>query len=159
MSFSYMHGPSELPLLGETVGRCFDRIAMNFPENDALVSCHQGIRYTWSQLHHEVETVARGLLSLGVQRGDRVGMWSPNCAEWLIAQYAMAKAGAIMVNVNPAYRLRDLQYALTQSGVSVLISARGFRAADYAAMIDELRPALPALQTVVFVGPDRRGSA
>jgi fatty-acyl-CoA synthase len=151
---SYIHGPSETPLLGETIGQCLDRIVAQFPESDALVSRHQEIRYTWRELHRQVETVARGIMSLGVQRGDRVGVWSPNCAEWLIAQYALAKIGAIMVNVNPAYRLRELEHALNQSGVSVLISARGFRNTSYVAMIDELAPKLPALKNIIYIGRD-----
>ena len=146
-------------MLGETIGKCLDRISAKFPDSDALVSCHQGIRYTYRELHSDVEIVARGIMSLGVKRGDRVGVWSPNCAEWLIAQYALAKAGAIMVNVNPAYRLRELEHALTQSGVSVLISARGFRSVNYAAMIEELAPSLPALKIVVYIGPHRQGNA
>src|SRR5262249_26247511 len=97
VTLSYSHVPSETPLLGETIGACLDRMASTFGESDALISCHQGIRYTYRQLRHEAETVARGLMSLGVERGDRVGVWSPNCAEWLIAQYASAKTGAIMV--------------------------------------------------------------
>ena len=154
MTPSYIHGPSQTPLLGETIARCFDRIVAQFPESDALVSCHQGIRYTWRELHREVETVARGIMSLGVQQGERVGVWSPNWAEWLIAQYALAKIGAIMVNINPAYRLRELEHALMQSGVSVLISARGFRNTNYVAMIDELAPKLPSLKTVIYTGRD-----
>src|SRR6266566_1056718 len=138
---------------------CMDGICEQFADRDALISRHQGLRYTYGQLKQEVESAARGMISIGVKRGDRVGVWSPNCAEWLIAQYALAKAGAIMVNVNPAYRLRELEHALTQSGVSVLISARGFRTVDYAAMIEELAPALPALKTVVYIGPHRRGNA
>src|SRR5207302_3980881 len=151
---SYIHGPSETPLLGETIGQCLDRIVAQFPESDAVVSCHQRIRYTWRELHRQVETVARGIMSLGVRRGDRVGMWSPNCAEWLIAQFALAKIGAIMVDINPAYRLRELEHALMQSGVSVLISARGFRNTNYVAMIDELAPKLPSLKTVIYTGRD-----
>jgi fatty-acyl-CoA synthase len=155
---SYISGSSETPMIGDTIGRCFDRIAARFPDSEALVSCYQGIRYTWRELHREVERVARGILSLDVKRDDRVGVWSPNCAEWLIAQYALAKAGAIMVNVNPAYRLRELEHALTQSGVSVVIAARGFRSTNYVAMIDELAPKLSALKAVIYIGRERHGS-
>src|SRR5216684_8664425 len=126
VTLSYINGVSETPLLGETIGQCLDRISARFADADALVSRHQGVRYTYRELHRQVEIVARGLMSLGVKRGDRVGVWSPNCAEWFVAQYALAKAGAIMVHVNPAYRLRELEHALAQSGVSVLLSARGF---------------------------------
>jgi fatty-acyl-CoA synthase len=149
-----VHGRSNTALLGETIGQCFDRIVERFSSHDALVSCHQERRFTYGQLHAEVERVARGLLSLGVNRGDRVGIFSPNCAEWAITQYAAAKAGAILVNVNPAYRLRELGYALSQSGASVLVAARRFRSADYAAMVRELRPELPDLAHVVYVGTE-----
>ncbi|HKF67092.1 MAG TPA: AMP-binding protein [Vicinamibacterales bacterium] len=149
---SYVHGQSNTGLLGETIGQCFDRIVSRFPNHDALVSCHQELRFTYKQLHAEVERVARGLLSLGVNRGARVGIFSPNCVEWPISQYAAAKVGAILVNINPAYRLRELGYALMQSGVSVLVAARRFRSADYVAMVRELRPELPELAHVVYLG-------
>ena len=155
MTRSYVHGPSHIPLLGETIGECLDRITVACGERDALISCHQRVRYTYSQLHREAERIACGLLALGVEPGDRVGIWSPNCAEWLIAQYALAKVGAITVNINPAYRLRELEYALQQSGVSILIAARRFRDGDYVAMLNELAPKLPSLRTVVYLGPDR----
>jgi fatty-acyl-CoA synthase len=148
---SYVHGRSTTPLLGETIGACLDRIAASFEDREALVSCHQELRFSYRQLHAEVERVARGLLAVGVNRGDRVGIFSPNCAEWAVVQYAAAKAGAILVNVNPAYRLRELGYALKQSSVSVLVAARGFRSADYVAMVRELRPSLPALAHVVYL--------
>jgi len=151
---SYVHGRSTTPLLGETIGACLDRIAGAFPDGDALVSCRQSLRYTYGQLRGEVERTARGLLALGVNRGDRVGIFSPNCAEWTITQYAAAKAGAILVNINPAYRLRELGYALQQSSVSVLVAARRFRSADYAAMLGELRPSLPSLAQIVYLGTD-----
>src|SRR5262250_1505368 len=121
---SYVSGPSHLPLLGETLGQCLDRIAARFPERDALVSCHQQRRFTYRHLREEVERIARGLIAAGVERGDRIGIWSPNRTEWMIAQYASAKLGAILVNVNPAYRLRELEHALRHSGVSVLMTAR-----------------------------------
>ena len=165
--YSYSHGPSNVPLLGETIGACLDRIATAFDNSNALISRHQGLRYMYGQLHSKVERVARGLLSLGVDRGDRIGIWSANCAEWVITQYASAKVGAILVNINPAYRLRELEYALQQSGVSVLIAARRFRTTDYVSMLVELAPELesagagplraarlPALRTIVYLGSD-----
>jgi fatty-acyl-CoA synthase len=158
VALSYINGVSETPLLGETIGRCLDRISARFGDADALVSRHQDVRYTYRELHRQVEIAARGLMSLGVKQGDRVGVWSPNCAEWFVAQYALAKAGAIMVHVNPAYRLRELEHALAQSGVSVLISAHGFRSANYAAMIEQLAPKLSTLKTVIYIGPHRQGS-
>ena len=140
---SYVHGPSDVPLTGETIPEAFDRIVAAHPDHEALVSRHQDTRYTYAQLHAEVELVARGLLALGLERGDRVGIWSPNNAEWVITQYATAKVGAILVNVNPAYRVRELEYALNQSSISVLIAARRFRATDYVAILTELAPELP----------------
>jgi fatty-acyl-CoA synthase len=169
---SYVHGPSASPLLGETIGGCLDRVAASHPDGEALVSSQQGVRYTFSALRAEADRAARGLLALGVERGDRVGVWSPNRAEWVVTQYAAAKAGAILVNVNPAYRPRELEYALQQSGISVLLLARGFRRSDYVAMLSELVPELavsgwhglpsarlPALRRLVYFdgGPDPAG--
>jgi acyl-CoA synthetase (AMP-forming)/AMP-acid ligase II len=107
---------------------CLDRICEQFADSDALISRHQGLRYTYGQLKQEVENAARGLMWIGVEKGERVGVWSPNRAEWLIAQYALAKVGAIMVNINPAYRIRELEHALTQSGVSVIVAGSVSRA-------------------------------
>src|SRR5438876_4771487 len=104
MAPSYVSGSSTVPLLGETIGACLDRVVAAHPTREALVSCHQKRRLTFSELQVEVERVAGGLLAVGVERGDRVGIWTPNCAEWLITQYASARVGAILVNVNPAYR-------------------------------------------------------
>jgi fatty-acyl-CoA synthase len=156
---SYVHGCSNTPLLGETIGTCFDRICEHFVDSEALISRHQSLRYTYGQLKQQVENAARGMISIGVQKGDRVGVWSPNCAEWLIAQYALAKVGAIMVNINPAYRLRELEHALTQSGPSILVAAKRFRDSDYASMIDELAPRLPDLKQTVYLAKERLGSA
>src|SRR5262245_42959694 len=140
MPVSYAHGASDVALLGETIGACLDRICATHGECDALISCYQGVRYTYRQLHAEVERYARGFLALGVRRGDRVGIWGPNSAEWLVTQYATAKIGAVLVNINPAYRLRELEYALNQSGVAALVMSPRFRAADYVAMLTELAP-------------------
>ena len=147
-----MHGSSDTPLFGETIGKHFDRIAAEHPDGEALVSMQQGLRYSYRELRAEVERAARGLMALGVRKGDRVGIWSPNSAEWVVVQYATAKMGAILVNVNPAYRLHELEYALQQSGVSVLITARGFRKTDYLPMIAEVRPRLPQLREVALLG-------
>jgi fatty-acyl-CoA synthase len=139
---SYVHGASDVPLLGLTIGAEFDLVCAAHADNEALVARHQGIRYTYGELHQEVERVARALLALGVEAGDRVGIWSANVAEWLVVQYATAKVGAVLVNVNPAYRTHELEYALKQSGISLLISARRFRQTDYVAMLLELAPEL-----------------
>ncbi len=140
--WSYTSGTSEKPLLGLTIGDMFDAVAAQFPENEALVVRHQGLRYSYAALQAEVDRCARGLLALGVERGERVGIWAPNRAEWAITQFATSKVGAILVNINPAYRLHELEYALNQSGVSTLIIAPQFRSADYTAMTLELAPEL-----------------
>ena len=113
---SYVSGTSDTPLLGMTIGAAFDQTVARFPDREALVSRHQGLRYTWAQLRDEVDRAARGLLAIGITKGDRVGIWSPNRAEWTITQFATSKIGAILVNINPAYRLHELEYALNQSG-------------------------------------------
>jgi fatty-acyl-CoA synthase len=153
-SSSYVHGASAVPLLGETIGQNLDRTAAAFPDRDALVSVHQDIHLTYAQFHQAVEQGARGLLALGVEAGDRIGIWSPNNAEWVLLQYATAKVGAILVNVNPAYRTSELAYALGQSGVSTLVLAPRFRQADYLAMLDQVAGELPALRRRVVLGPD-----
>jgi fatty-acyl-CoA synthase len=154
---SYVHGASSTPLLCRTIGQELDRAAARYGSNEAVVSRHQGIRLTYAELHDAVEEAARGLLALGVHKGDRVGIWSPNNVEWMVVQYATAKIGAILVNINPAYRTHELRYVLQQSGCSVLIAARGFRQTDYAAMIDEVWPVLPALRDVVLLGESGSG--
>ena len=164
---SYAHGPSSVPLLGQTIGDALNSAAARWGDRDALVSCRQNIRYTYGELLTEVNRAARALLALGVQRGDRVGIWSPNAAEWVVTQYAVAKVGAILVNINPAYRARELEYALNQSGISVLIAARHFRATDYVGMLQRLLPELntavpgrletkgvPSLRHVIYLGND-----
>jgi fatty-acyl-CoA synthase len=148
---SYVHGASDVPLLGETIGGNLDHTAARFPDRDALISRHQGLRYTYAQFHAAVEEAARALLSLDVQPGERVGIWSPNRAEWAILQYATAKAGAILVNINPAYRLSELTYVLNQSGISTLFLAPRFRQADYLAMVAQVRPETPALERLVVL--------
>ncbi len=141
-AWSYVSGTSEKPLLGMTIGDLFDRTVAQYPANEALVARHQGLRYTYAQLKEQVDTCAQALLALGVQKGDRVGIWAPNCAEWTITQFATSKIGAILVNINPAYRVHEVQYALSQSGCSYLITAAQFRSSDYTAMLYELLPEL-----------------
>jgi fatty-acyl-CoA synthase len=158
-TLSYVHGASPIPLLGETIGQNLDRTTARFPDRDALVSVQQGVRQTWAEFHAAVEEVARGLLALGIEPGDRVGIWSPNNAEWVTLQYATAKAGAILVNINPAYRTSELAYALAQSGVSTLVLAPGFRQADYVAMVESVASETPALARRVVLGGDRPAHA
>jgi fatty-acyl-CoA synthase len=158
--FSYTSGTSDVPLLGLTIGDLFDRTVAQFPDNEALVSRHQGLRYTYRQLRVEVDRCARALIALGVEKGQRVGIWAPNCAEWTITQFATAKLGAILVNINPSYRLNEVQYALRQSGCTWLVTAPRFKTSDYTGMIHELTPELAAsrpgaLASAAF--PDLRG--
>jgi fatty-acyl-CoA synthase len=148
---SYASGPSSLPLLGETIGENLRQTVERYGDSEALVVPHQGYRATYRQLWEQVSLVARGLLARGVQRGDRVGIWSPNRFEWVVIQYATARIGAILVNVNPAYRTSELEYALGQSGVSFLILARAFRQADYVRMLDEVRGACPELREALVL--------
>jgi fatty-acyl-CoA synthase len=128
---AYAQGPCDIPLRGETIGRMWNEVVAAYGGRPALVARHQGIRWTYAELHDEVERCARALLAAGVAKGDRVGIWSPNNAEWVIVQFATAKIGAILVNINPSYRAHELAYALRQSGCSLLILAPGFKDADY----------------------------
>ncbi|HSP57444.1 MAG TPA: AMP-binding protein [Halomonas sp.] len=141
-SNSYVCGISDAPLKGQTIGDCFDETVARFADRDALISRHQGQRYTWQTLQEIVDKAARALLALGVTKGDRVGIWSPNCAQWTITQFATAKIGAILVNINPSYRTHELEYALRQSGTSTLILQGAFKASDYVATLVELVPEL-----------------
>lgn len=155
MNASYDAGPSDTPILEETIGANFERIAAAHPDIEALVDAASDRRWTYSELDAEINTVARGLMALGVAGGDRVGIWAPNCPEWTIVQYATAKIGAILVNINPAYRTHELRYVLDQSGVSTLVSATRFKTSDYVAMVQEVRAEVDALERVVFIGtPD-----
>ena len=144
-------GATDTPLLEETIGSAFDRIAAAFPDREALVVPFQSIRLTYRQLSERVDQLARGLMALGLDKGDRVGMWSPNNAEWVYIQFAAAKAGVVLVNINPAYQTEELRYALAQSGCRALVSATGFKTSDYAAMITEVRGSLPTLEHVVLL--------
>ncbi|MEQ6889512.1 AMP-binding protein [Halomonas sp. CS7] len=141
-SISYVSGISDTPLKGQTIGDCFDDTVARFAERDALISRHQGLRYSWRELQQAVDRVARALIALGVTQGERVGIWSPNCAEWTITQFATAKIGAILVNINPSYRTHELDYALKQSGASTLILQGAFKSSDYVATLAELAPEL-----------------
>src|SRR3954454_13160146 len=148
---SYAHGTSDVPLLGETIGANLERTVARFGDREAVVSCHQGVRLTYAELDAAVDRVASGLIAAGIAKGDRVGIWAPNCVEWVLVQFATAKAGAILVNINPAYRTHEVEYALRQSGVKLLVSAPAFKTSDYRAMIDEVRGGLPDLQAVVYL--------
>ena len=120
---SYVHGAHALPLIGDTIGAHLDGIAARFPDRDALVVPHQGVRWTWHELRERADRLAAGLLGLGLQPGDRIGIWSQNRAEWVLTQFATAKAGLVLVNINPAYRLSELEYALNKVGCKALVTA------------------------------------
>ncbi len=162
---SYVHGVSDVALLGETIGTRFDAVARRFPDNEALVVRHQDIRWSYRQLKEEVDRFAAGLLALGLAPGDRVAIWSQNNAEWVVTQFATAKAGVILVNVNPAYRVFELEYVLNKVGAKALITAERFKTSDYVGMVRELAPELaaatkgglesaklPALKSVIVIG-------
>jgi fatty-acyl-CoA synthase len=166
---SYVHGASQTPLIGETIGVHFDRIAERFAARNALISRHQRIRWTYGELKQRVDAFAAGLLALGLEPGERVGIWSPNNAEWVIAQFATAKAGLILVNINPAYRVAELEYALNKASCAALITAARFKTSDYLGMLRELAPELataipgklsaarlPALRLAISIGEERQ---
>ena len=149
---SYASGPSTLPLLGETIGANLDRIARRHGDREALVDVPSDRRWTYAEFVAAVDTLALGLLDLGVEKGDRIGLWAPNCAEWTLVQYATAKIGAILVNINPAYRSHELAYALNQSGCRLLVSATEFKGSSYVDMVDSVRGELTALEGTVYLG-------
>src|ERR1700722_20128729 len=149
---SYTSATSDTPLLGDTIGANFDRTAAAFPDRLALVDVPAGLRYTYAELKDEVDALAYALLGTGIAKGDRVGIWSPNRAEWVVTQYATAKIGAILVNINPAYRTSELEFVLNQSGCRLLVAAQRLKTSDYAAMIVEVRPRCADLEQVVLLG-------
>jgi fatty-acyl-CoA synthase len=151
---SYVHGPSSTPLLGDTIGECFRATAAAFADREALVVRSQQRRFTWRQLDAEVRSVAKGLIALGVHKGDRVGMWSPNRWEWVVLQFATAQIGAILVNINPAYKTAELEYVLNQSTVSVLVTAARFRQSEFAQMVREVQPRCPQLRELIVIEDD-----
>jgi fatty-acyl-CoA synthase len=156
---SYASGSSPEPLTGRTVGAALRATVAERPDELALVSRHQGVRRSYRELWREVEQVAQGLLALGIDRGDRVGIWSPTCAEWTYLQFATSRVGAILVNVNPAYRSNELAHALRHSGVRLLVTAQSFKTSDYLSMIAEVRDQLPDLEQVVTLGDARAGGS
>ena len=149
---AYASGTADVALLGDTIGDDLDRTAARVPDNDALVDVASGRRWTYRQFVADVDVLAVGLLAAGVRTGDRVGIWAPNVPEWVLVQYATAKIGAILVNINPAYRTHELEYVLKQAGVALLVAARSFKTSDYAAMVEEVRPHCRELRQVVLIG-------
>jgi fatty-acyl-CoA synthase len=165
---SYVSGVSDTPLLGLTIAEMFDQIVAQYPDHEALIVRHQGLRYTYRQLQREAERCARGLMALGLQKGERIGIWAANRAEWTITQFATSKIGTILVNINPSYRVHELEYALQQSGCAMLVMAPQFRTSNYLEMIstlapelrhshpDQLRAAkLPQLRALISLGNER----
>ena len=149
---SYTNGASNIPLLGETIDENLRKTVAKFPNNDALISAYQHYRATYTEFYEQVTAVAKGLIALGVKTGDRVGIWSPNCYEWTLLQYATAKIGAIMVNINPAYRTSELIYVINQSGLSYIFSAIQFKTSHYKKMIDDAREFTDTLRKEVYWG-------
>ena len=165
---SYVHGASVTPLIGETIGALLERVTAEGPERQALVARHQGVRWSYAELDRRVDDLAAGLLALGLQPGDRIGVWSPNNSEWVLTQFATAKAGLILVNINPAYRSHEAEYALAKVGCNALILSPGFKSNDYFASLRALAPEidsaapgalsaarLPQLKTVIRLGAEK----
>ncbi|MFY0407663.1 AMP-binding protein [Solicola sp. PLA-1-18] len=148
---SYAAGPADVPLLGDTIGQNLERTVAAHGDREALVEVETGRRWTYAELDADVDRVARGLLAAGVGKGDRVGIWAPNRAEWTLVQYATAKIGVVLVNVNPAYRTHELGYAIRQSGMRMLVSATTFRTSEYRQMVEEVRGDCPELTQVVYL--------
>ncbi len=162
---SYVHGASTVPLIGETIGVHFDKVAARWSERDALIVRHQHVRWSYGELRRRVDAFAAGLLALGLEPGDRVSIWSPNNSEWAVTQFATAKAGLVLVNINPAYRLAEVEYALNKVGCKALITAHAFKTSEYVNMLRELAPEIdagtpgrlraerfPALSTLIRIG-------
>jgi fatty-acyl-CoA synthase len=169
---SYVHGASEKPLIGETIGALLDRIALSAPDAPALVARHQAIRWTYRELRERADDFAAGLIALGLEPGERIGIWSPNNSEWVLTQFATAKAGLILVNINPAYRVHELEYVLNKVGCRALILSPGFKGNDYIASLRELAPELdgatpgrlkasrlPHLEIVIRLGAEKTAGA
>jgi len=151
-NLAYTYGASDVSLLGETIDQNLRRTVEKFPHKEALISVHQNYRVTYTEFYEQVTAVAKGLIALGVKQGDRVGIWSPNCYEWTLLQYATAKIGVIMVNINPAYRTSELIYVINQSGISFIFAAPEFKSSNYKKMIDDAREFTETLRKEVYWG-------
>lgn len=151
-TLSYASGTGDLPLLGDTIGARLARAVQRHGDREALVDVPSGRRWTYAEFGRSVEAVALGLMAKGVGKGDRVGIWAVNCPEWVLVQYATARIGAVMVNVNPAYRVHELRHVLRQAGVSVLVSSTEHKDSDYRRMVEQVRAECPALRDVVYIG-------
>jgi fatty-acyl-CoA synthase len=155
---SYAHGACPDPLLGETIAQNLERTAERVPDADALISCHQRVRYTYGQFNEAVDRIAGGMIAAGLHQGDRVGVWSPNRAEWVLMQYATAKLGVILVNINPAYRVHELEYALGQSGCRWIVAAQALKGADFVEMVRDVRARVSSLERAIFFDTDEWSS-
>ena len=153
-TMSHAVGESTPPLLEETIGANLDATIARFPDREALVDCAQGIRWTYAEFGAEVDRLARALLAVGLAKGDRIGIWAPNCAEWTLTQYATAKLGAILVNINPSYRTHELTYVLGQSGIRMLVTAASFKTSNYVAMVESAQRECPGLEEVFVIGQE-----
>src|ERR1700757_307027 len=165
LELSYVHGASDQPLIGKAIGEFFDEACAKWAARPALVVRHQKVRFSYGELRAAVDKLAAGLLTLGLEPGDRIGIWSPNNGEWVLTQFATAKAGLILVNINPSYRTAELEYALNKVGCKALILAERFKTSDYIGMLRELAPELgqaqpgelqskrlPSLRSVILIG-------
>ncbi len=155
---SYAHGACPDPLLGETIAQNLERTAERVPDADALISCHQRVRYTYGQFNEAVDRIAGAMIAAGLHQGDRVGVWSPNRAEWVLMQYATAKLGVILVNINPAYRVHELEYALGQSGCRWIVAAQALKGGDFVEMVRDVRARVPSLERAIFFDTDEWSS-
>ena len=151
-NLAYTYGASDISLIGETIDQNLRKTVEKYPNKEALISVHQNYRVTYAEFYAQVTAVAKGLIALGVKQGDRVGIWSPNCYEWTLLQYATAKIGAIMVNINPAYRTSELIYVINQSGISYIFAASQFKSSNYKKMIDDAREFTETLRKEVYWG-------
>ena len=149
---SYTHGTGSTPLLGDTIGRNLDRAVAAWPDREALVDVPSGRRWTYAEFGAAVDELACALLACGVAKGDRVGIWAVNCPEWVLVQYATARIGAVMVNINPAYRAHEVEYVLKQAGISLLFASLRHKGSDYRAIVDEVRGRCPRLRETVYIG-------
>ncbi|GAA3111505.1 hypothetical protein GCM10017687_25160 [Streptomyces echinatus] len=149
---SYSHGTGATALLGDTIGANLDRAVAAWPDREALVDVPSGRRWTYAEFAADVDRLACALLASGVAQGDRVGIWAVNCAEWVLVQYATARVGAVMVNINPAYRTHEVEFVLNQAGISLLFASLGHKSSDYRAMVEEVRGSCPELKETVYIG-------
>ena len=157
VALAYSHGTSSVRLIGQTIGHNLRDTARRFPDRDALIVPYQNVRLTYGEFDSKVDALARSLLAIGIDTGDRIGIWSPNNAEWVLVQYAAARIGAILVNLNPAYRSQEIHYALGQSQCRLLFASTSYKTSDYVAMIDAARPHVSTLERVVFLGTESWG--